>query len=206
MSPRARLTSVERRAHLLEVAAGLFAERAYDAVAMEEVAECGGVSRALLYRHFPTKQDLFAAMYQQAADRLLDETALDPALTLVEQIEAGLDAHIDYFIANRNTVLAANRTLAGDRTIQAIIEGELDVLRERMIDAAGVDEESRPRLSAILMSWLVFTRVLTVEWLTNQTFSREELRNMCTGALLGALGGLVDVNQEPADQRGQPHV
>lgn len=34
---------------------------------MDEVAQRAGVSRGLLYRHFPTKHDLFAAVYRRAA-------------------------------------------------------------------------------------------------------------------------------------------
>ena len=84
--------------------------------------------RALLYRHFPSKRDLFAALYQQVAEQLLARTRLDPAETLVEQLAERLDAHIEYFAENRNTVLAANPVLAGDRLVQTIINDELDAL------------------------------------------------------------------------------
>lgn len=188
MTPRTRLDPAARRAQLLEVGARLFAAKAYDEVLMEEVAEEAGISRALLYRYFPNKRNLFAAIYQEAADRLLRETKLDPAVPLPEQLAAGLDTHIDYFVANRNTVLAANRDLAGDPVIHAIIDGELAELRRRLVDVGGLPGDRRELVSAGLMSWLVFVRVLCVEWLTNQAFSRDELRDMCVGALLGALG------------------
>ena len=80
----------------------------------------------------------------------------------------GLEAHFDYFLANRNTVIAANRVL----------------------DATGLEDHSRELVSAVLMSWLVFVRTLCVDWLTNQTFSRGELHEMCIGALRGALGSV----------------
>lgn len=182
---------------MLKVAAELFSERPYDEVSMEDVAARAQISRALLYRHFPSKQQLFAAMYQGAADRLLSETELDPNVPMADQLVSGLDAHFDYFEANRNTVLAANRTLAGDRTIQAIIDGELDALRKRMVGAAALDGTDRQKISTILMSWLVFTRTMSIEWLANDTFSRDELRAICLGALHGALGGSVDVTQPP---------
>lgn len=193
MPPRQRLTSDDRRTHLLTVGAELFAATDYHAVSMDEVALRGGVSRALVYRHFPSKRDLFAAIYQQAADQLLGEATFDADLPLAEQVVAGLDAHFDYFLANRNTVLAANRTLGGDPVIQAIIEGELDVLRSRMLDAVGLIGSQRERMSAILLSWLVFVRILTIEWLTTDAFTRDEMRDTCVGALIGALGDLVEL-------------
>lgn len=174
--------------------AELFAARPYDEVLMEEVAARAGVSRALLYKHFPSKRDLFEAVYRKAAEVLLVETEFDSTTPVIEQVAAGLDAHFDYFVANRNTVLAANRTLAGDPVIQAVINEELAALRQRIIDASGLSPDSLGLVSAALAGWLVFVRVVCVEWLVHQAFSRDELRQMCVGALLGALGGAADLS------------
>ncbi|WP_346095534.1 helix-turn-helix domain-containing protein [Streptomyces olivaceiscleroticus] len=202
MSSRQRLGPAERRAQLLAVAARLFAAQPYDEVLMEEVAEQAGVSRALLYRHFPSKRDLFAALYQQVAEQLLAKTRLDPADSLVEQLTEGLDAHIEYFAENRHTVLAANRVLAGDRLIQTIIAGELDALRERLLGALALtDDSTRAAVSGVLKSWLVFVQVLCVDWLTEETCTRAELRDVCIGAVLGAIRPLLD--EDPAPDRGQ---
>ncbi|MEU9123119.1 TetR/AcrR family transcriptional regulator [Streptomyces sp. NPDC048506] len=195
MTTRRRLDPAERRSQLLDVGAELFAAKPYDDVLMEHVAERAGVSRALLYRHFPGKRDLFAAVYRQAADRLLAASEIDPAAPVLDQLSAGLDAHIDYFVANRNTVLAANRVLSGDPVIQAVITDELAVLRQRLLDATGLEDGSRRMVSTALMSWLVFVRTMCVDWLTHQTFSRTELRDMCVGALTGALGAVVDLER-----------
>ncbi|MET9498831.1 TetR/AcrR family transcriptional regulator [Streptomyces sp. NPDC006552] len=198
MPPRQRLSPAERRAQLLHVAARLFAARPYDEVLMEDVAEQAGVSRALLYRHFPSKPDLFAALYQRVADQLLAKTRLDPADTLVEQLIEGLDAHIEYFAENRHTVLAANRVLAGDRLVQTIIADELDALRERLLGALPVtDDTTRQAVSGVLKSWLVFVQVLCVDWLTEQTCTRTELRDVCIGAVLGAIRPLLDEDPAP---------
>ncbi len=189
MTTRRRLTPDARRAELVEIGSRHFARLPYDEVRMDEVAEEAGVSRALLYRYFPGKRELFAAVYTVAADSLLGQTVLDdPSLPLIDQVAAGLDAHIDYFVANRNTVLAANRALAGDPTIQAIISDELSELRVRLLHASGLHGPASDSVSPVLMSWLVFVRVLCVEWLERPTFSRIVLRDMCTGALIGALG------------------
>lgn len=204
MTTRRRLDPAERRSQLLGAGAQLFAAKPYDEVFMEEVAERAGISRALLYRYFPNKRDLFAAVYQQAADRLLARTELDPGRSVREQLSAGLDAHIDYFVAHRNTVLAANRVLAGDPVIQAVITDELAELRRRLLDSTGLGEGPREMVSAALMSWLVFVRTLCVDWLTHQAFSRAELHDMCVGALLGALRPVMDLDRPPIDGKGCP--
>ncbi|WP_042417447.1 TetR/AcrR family transcriptional regulator [Streptacidiphilus anmyonensis] len=190
--PRQRLSPADRRAQLLSVGARLFAERPYEDVLMEEVAQRAGVSRALLYRHFPSKHVLFAAVYQDAADRLLARTRIDPADSLLEQLVQGMDVHLDYFVANRNAVLTANRVLAGDPVIQSIMTGELDALRTRLLAVLPLaDEHGREAVSSVLRSWLVFVQVLVVDWLTEQTCSRDQLRDVCVGAALGALRPLL---------------
>ncbi|MEV7051986.1 TetR/AcrR family transcriptional regulator [Streptomyces anulatus] len=198
MPPRRRLTPADRRAQLLAVGARLFAASPYDDVLMEDVAQEAGVSRALLYRHFPSKHALFAAVYQEASDRLLAATRFDPEATLVEQLTQGLDAHLDYFIANRHAVLAANRVLAGDPVIQTIMTDELDALRSRLLGVLPLaDERMRDAVSAVLKAWLVFVQVLCVDWLTRENCTRTELRDTCVGAAVGALRPLLPMDPAP---------
>ncbi|WP_369356876.1 TetR/AcrR family transcriptional regulator [Streptomyces sp. cg2] len=198
MPPRQRLTPADRRAQLLAVGAQLFAARPYEEVLMEDIAGRAGVSRALLYRHFPNKRDLFAAVYRQAADQLLVKSRFDPADTLVEQLVEGMEAHLDYFVANRNAVLAGNRVLAGDPVIQTIIANELDALRARLLGVLPLaDDAAREAVSQVLKSWLVFVRVLVVDWLTRETCTRAELRDVCVGAVLGAIRPLLPTDPAP---------
>ncbi|MCX5388731.1 helix-turn-helix domain-containing protein [Streptomyces sp. NPDC006482] len=198
MPPRRRLTPADRRAQLLAVGARLFSAAPYDDVLMEDVAREAGVSRALLYQHFPSKHALFAAVYQQATDRLLEVTTFDPGATLVEQLTQGLDAHLDYFIANRHAVLAANRVLAGDPVIQTIMTDELDALRARLLGVLPLaDDRTHAAVSAALKAWLVFVQVLCVDWLTRETCTRTELRDTCIGAAVGALRPLLSEDPAP---------
>ncbi|MEV5380880.1 helix-turn-helix domain-containing protein [Streptomyces nondiastaticus] len=198
MPPRQRLTPADRRAQLLAVGARLFAARPYEEVLMEDIAAQAGVSRALLYRHFPGKRELFAAIYQQAADQLLAKSRFDPAGSLVEQLIEGMDAHLDYFIANRNTILAGNRVLAGDPVIQTIIANELDVIRSRLLSVLPLtDDTARQAVSQVLKSWLVFVRVLVVDWLADETCTRTELRDVCVGSVLGAIRPLLAAGPAP---------
>ncbi len=198
MPPRRRLDPAQRRAQLLDVGARLFAAKPYDEVLMEDVAAQAGVSRALLYKHFPTKRDLFEGVYRAAVDNLVAVTDFQSDAPLIDQVVAGLDAHFDYFVANRNTVLAANRTLAGDPVIQALIVDEISLLRQRIVDASELDHHARALVSTALAGWLMFVRMVCVEWLATEAFSRDELRDMCLGALLGALGGTTDLSQPPS--------
>ncbi|MFM9370065.1 TetR/AcrR family transcriptional regulator [Streptomyces sp. Da 82-17] len=186
---RQRLSPADRRAQLLGIGAELFAEQPYDEVRMDQVAARAGVSRALLYRYFPNKRDLFTAVYRQATDHLVETVTLDPSAGLEQQLRDGLDAHFDYFTANRHAVIAANRVLAGDATVQAMMADELDVMCERLLAGGTLGDAPREAVGAVVMSWLVFVRVLCVDWLSEEqpAYGQEELREICVGALLGAL-------------------
>ncbi|SEP06370.1 TetR/AcrR family transcriptional regulator [Amycolatopsis saalfeldensis] len=197
MTPRRRLDRAERRKELLQAGAELFAAKPYAEVAMEDVAERAGISRAALYQYFPGKRDLFAAIYRQAADRLVAEVRFDPETPVEELVSAGLDAHIDYFAANRNTAIAANQVLAGDPVIQAIINEECAAQGRGLLEATGLT--GHPTAPAVVMGWLVFVRSLCVEWITTDAFSRESLRDTCVGALRGALAAL-----EPTPDAREP--
>ena len=59
---RRRLTSEQRRAQIIEAVLPLFGQRGRDGVTTKELAAIGGVSEALIFRHFPTKQHLFDAL------------------------------------------------------------------------------------------------------------------------------------------------
>jgi AcrR family transcriptional regulator len=170
------------------VAAQEFAAKPYQDVQMAAVAALGGVSRALLYRYFPSKRVLFAAVYQRAASDLVASSSFDPEKDLIDQVLAGLDAHFDFFEANARTVLVANRgELAGDPVIEAIISDQLAELRQAMLDAMGIDGHRRNLVSTALYGWLSFVRAVCVDWLAEETLAREEVRDMCLRTLIAAL-------------------
>jgi hypothetical protein len=56
-----RLENDERRRRLLELGTRLFTEHAYDEISMAQIAREAGISKALLYHYFPSKQDYFMA-------------------------------------------------------------------------------------------------------------------------------------------------
>ena len=76
------------RAHLVDVATRLFAERGYDGTSIEAVLAESGVSRGSLYHHFPSKDALFWAVLEGIAARAggqmaeAEAGAPDPAAAL----------------------------------------------------------------------------------------------------------------------------
>jgi TetR/AcrR family transcriptional regulator, transcriptional repressor of aconitase len=77
-----RLDSDERRQAIVDAAVPLFARKGFSGATTRELAEAAGVSEALLYRHFPSKQLLYSEILQQVGcqgDPALEKLASLPA-------------------------------------------------------------------------------------------------------------------------------
>jgi AcrR family transcriptional regulator len=70
-SVRTRLSRDDRMEQTLEAAHGLFAERGYAAVTMDEIAAAIGVTKPLLYNYFGNKERLYISCMERAGDSLL---------------------------------------------------------------------------------------------------------------------------------------
>jgi AcrR family transcriptional regulator len=64
---------------VVEAAHDLFMERDYGNVSIEEILARSGVSRGALYHHFPTKLDLFIAVYRASETRVIGQIAKQAA-------------------------------------------------------------------------------------------------------------------------------
>jgi len=82
-----RLAHADRRDSILEAATSAFAARGFDGSRTLEIAQAAGVSEALLYRHFPSKE----ALYQAVLERMLEQQDRNfAALPLPEPSTRGL--------------------------------------------------------------------------------------------------------------------
>lgn len=62
-----RLTAEARREAIVEAVQDVFAKKGFAATTTRDLAKAAGVSEALLYKHFPSKESLFAAMLDACA-------------------------------------------------------------------------------------------------------------------------------------------
>jgi len=62
-----RLSAEERKEAIVEAVQGIFAEKGFDGTTIKELARAAKVSEALLYKHFPSKESLYAAMLDACA-------------------------------------------------------------------------------------------------------------------------------------------
>ncbi|MEO8436069.1 MAG: TetR/AcrR family transcriptional regulator [Pyrinomonadaceae bacterium] len=62
-----RMAGEERRLQLLQVAMRLFSQRGFRGTTTKEIARAAGVSEAMVFRHFATKEDLYTAILDHKA-------------------------------------------------------------------------------------------------------------------------------------------
>jgi AcrR family transcriptional regulator len=185
---RRRLQPQQRREHLLDTGAALFADKPYEDVLMEDIAARAGVSRALLYHYYPNKRDLYVAIFKRASNRFLARVSPDPQLPLAEQLAAGLEAHIQSFVDHPFEAVTINRgALSDDPAVQAIIAEELNVVGQRLINQLVAEGCARDAAEIAVEGWLAFVRAACVKWIQLQNISRADLTEMCLRVLDCAL-------------------
>lgn len=103
----------DRRAALLEAAAGLFAERGFNGVSIEDLGTAVGVSGPAVYRHFSSKQAVLEALLVGVSERLLaggqavEDTGADAAAALRSLI----GFHVDFALTEPDTIRVQDRDL-----------------------------------------------------------------------------------------------
>jgi AcrR family transcriptional regulator len=67
-----RLPRLARRAQLLAAAQEVFVAQGYHAAGMDDIADRAGVSKPVLYQHFPGKLDLYLALVDKHAEEMVE--------------------------------------------------------------------------------------------------------------------------------------
>jgi AcrR family transcriptional regulator len=95
--PRRRLSADERRSAILESAQAVFARTGYHGSSIDEIATEAGISKALIYEHFPSKKDLHASLLEINMQELFERIAANAATD--EPGDVRLRAGIEVFLA-----------------------------------------------------------------------------------------------------------
>ena len=98
VSTTLRLTAAERREQLLEVAVDLFSRKGFNGTTTREIAVAAGVTEAIIFRHFKTKEQLYSA--------IIDQRLKSPeAVAWISGFRAAMDRNDDEAVV-RNLIAA----------------------------------------------------------------------------------------------------
>jgi AcrR family transcriptional regulator len=151
--PVRRLNASQRRHQLLEVAGARFAEHGYHGLSMEQLADAAGVSKPVLYQHFPSKRDLYLALVRDATaamERKVRE-ALEGTRDNRARVAGAIGAYFD-FVEDRRFQLIFGTAELADREVREHVEG----VEERVAHGIGAliaeDAGLEPRAASFLAS------------------------------------------------------
>ena len=101
---RKRLSAEDRRTAILDAALEVFSRRGYNGASIDEIAQAAGISKALIYEHFPSKKHLHVSLLERHVQQIfvrLAETA-DTREPGEVRLRAGVNAFLEWVEQNRD--------------------------------------------------------------------------------------------------------
>jgi AcrR family transcriptional regulator len=151
-----RLPAARRRRQLLDVARDLFAASGFHATSMDDVAEAAGVTKPVLYQHFPSKRGLYTELLDDVGASLL--TVLADATGHVTggraRVEAGFAAYFRYVADNQSAFrLLFGASVRNDREFAQVAErvvNDIAATIASLIEVDAPDEQRRVLAHALV--------------------------------------------------------
>lgn len=185
----------ERIQEILEKGSALFAQKGYDGTSMRDIAKAAGVSKALLYHHFASKDELYARVSFYATKDLYEfvEDNIPTQGGAGEKLRAFMIAAATFFSEHRSSWIAASNAFWSDpdrhRQETRIAKRRQFELRLRSIIKEGIDSgEFRP-VDPAMAGRLVLSGINWMHrWFdSDKELSAEEVIEQYADMLLGGL-------------------
>ncbi|KAB7746218.1 TetR family transcriptional regulator [Nostocoides sp. F2B08] len=185
-----RLPRSARRAQLLEAAQAVFATAGYHAAAMDDIADRAGVSKPVLYQHFPGKLDLYLALLDQhctTLESLVRDALHTPAESAKSKVFAAIEAYFD-FVAREDAAfrMVFESDLTSEPRVRERIDAVTDTCAEAIAEAivedtaGGLDDE-QALLMAVGLAGL--SQVSARHWLAQGAALPKEVAARLVGQL-----------------------
>jgi AcrR family transcriptional regulator len=149
----ARLPRSARRVQLLGAAREVFVAQGYHAAAMDEIAERAGVSKPVLYQHFPGKRELYIALIEQHTGELL--AAVRRALASTSdnklRVAATIQAFFEFIDADGEAFrLVFESDLTNDDEVRALVDRSMNTVSQAIANVIREDT-GLPEQEALLL-------------------------------------------------------
>jgi AcrR family transcriptional regulator len=167
-----RMPRKARRAQLLDSALEVFVAQGYHAAAMDDIAERAGVSKPVLYQHFPGKLELYLALLEQSSDRIIDATRGALASTHDNKLRVLATMQVFYdYVANAQGAfrLVFESDLTNEPAVRAQVDRVTDACAEEItkviVEDTGLPAEASQLLAVSLVG---MAQVSARYWLANE--------------------------------------
>ncbi|HEV2781288.1 MAG TPA: TetR/AcrR family transcriptional regulator [Actinophytocola sp.] len=190
----ARLPRTARRAQLLAAAQDVFASNGYHAAGMDEIAERAGVSKPVLYQHFPGKLELYLALLETHVDELIRRVtdAMESTTDNKTRVRNAVGAYFDFVDGESQAFrLVFESDLRGEPVVQDAVErateASVRAITATITADAGLDEE-RARLLAVGLVGV--SQVAARAWLADRRpIPKEEAVALISNLAWKGIGG-----------------
>ncbi|MGH3496512.1 MAG: TetR/AcrR family transcriptional regulator [Nocardioidaceae bacterium] len=181
-----RLPRSARRAQLLDAAMEIFVDNGYHSAAMDDIAERAGVSKPVLYQHFPGKLELYLALLDSSCDTVIASVRAALASTddNKERVAATMEAFYSYVDSER---AAFRLVFESDLTSEKAVRARVDrVTNECATAIAAVIHDDTglpdPMAELLAVSLVGMGQVSARYWLTkSHPVSRSEAVALISG-------------------------
>lgn len=191
---KARLPRDERRAQLLAAALEVFTAAGYHSAAMDEIADRAGVSKPVLYQHFPSKLDLYLAVLDTHIDSLVFaiQCAIQSTPDNAKRVQATIGAYFDFIEAEGE---AFRLLFESDMNVEPAVRERLN--RMTYDCAAAVSavislDTGLPQEAAMLLGvgLIGSAQVTARHWLERDSkLSREQAQTLATNIIWRGISG-----------------
>ena len=115
----------DRRSALLHAGAALFAERGFERVSLEDLGAAVGISGPAVYRHFPNKQAVLAALLIDVSRELASgaDSVIESGTDATSTLRSLIAFHVDFALSNADVIVVQ------DRDLDSLRAEERDIVR-----------------------------------------------------------------------------
>ncbi len=195
-----RLPRDARRAQLLGVAREVFVEQGYHSASMDEIAERAGVSKPVLYQHFPGKLDLYLALLTTSADEIIAgvATALASTTDNRRRVQATIELWFDYVDAQgQSFLLVFGSDLTNDPEVRDIVDRVISESASAIAEVIREDTDLPGAAAQLLAVSLVgMGHVGARNWLSAESsLTRDEAVQLVSALAWRGIGGFPNPRQ-----------
>ena len=200
-----RLPRGARRLQLLQAAQEVFVAQGFHAAAMDDIADRAGVSKPVLYQHFPGKRELYLALLEQQVDELAERVGAAMAATADnrERVDAAVGAYFDFIDADGEAFrLVFESDLRNDSDVRGIVDRGTQVCVEAIAEVIAAETGADAERALLLASGLTgLSQTAALWWRPRKgTVSRDE-----AVSLMSALAGRGMSGFPRIDSGAPPH-
>ena len=189
-----RLPRGARRLQLLRAAQEVFVAQGFHAAAMDDIAVAAGVSKPVLYQHFPGKRELYLALLEQQVGELTDRMreAMSGTDDNRTRVDGAVGAYFDFIDADGEAFrLVFESDLRNDDEVRRIVDegarGCVEAIAEVIAADTGVDQER----ALLLASGMIGLAETSARWWLPRkgTVSRDEAVALMTSLSWRGISG-----------------